>query len=283
MNQEIVCKTSAEAMAAIESGDVPILEGDFSISVSVDCKIICNKGQPHVEAWGSSQPRVVARESSQPRVEAWESSQPHVVARESSQPRVVARESSQPRVVARESSQPHVEAWGSSQPHVAAKANCQVHVRGNVSVVAAAAVAILISGGSPTITGGGYISRVNIESPASWCDYYGADVVDGYALLFKALDSDFKANYNQFDYTPGTTPEAPDWDGGERECGGGLHFSPTPLHALEFFSGAKRFVCCRVALDSIVVHPNGDYPQKVKAPRVAEIWEVDRYGKRIES
>ncbi|HVZ88047.1 MAG TPA: hypothetical protein VHG72_13835, partial [Polyangia bacterium] len=115
MRREV--KTTAEMVAAIESGDEPILVGGgrFDLTTTGDRrpKIIVQDGILYVEARGSSQPHVEAWGSSQPHVEAWESSQPHVEARGSSQPHVVARGSSQPHVVARGSSQPHVVAWGS--------------------------------------------------------------------------------------------------------------------------------------------------------------------------
>ena len=262
MKQEIECKTTEDASAAIAAGDYPVISGNICLSVSVDCRIICKSGQPHVEA----------RESSQPHVEAWGSSQPHVVARESSQPHVVAWESSQP----------HVVAWGSSQPHVVARGCCQLSVRGNIKVQATAMVAVIAFGLLPEIDGAGFVSRVDLSDAASWCEYYGVETdATGCALLFKALDDDFCANYNRFPYVPGTAPVAPDWDGGYKECGGGLHFSPSPMLALAFFPSAVRFCACRVALNEIVTHPDGVSPEKVKAPRVLEVFEVDRHGKRI--
>jgi len=201
---------------------------------------------------------------------------------ESSQPHVVARGSSQPHVVALESSQPHVEALESSQPHVVAKGTVQLTVRGAVAVVAAAMVAICILGGNPTIEGGGYVVRVDRKTPQTWCEYYGAETSGDFALLYKGVRENYHSKYD-FDYTLGTCPEAPDWDGMARECGGGLHFSPYPAMAIEFDSEIKRYLACPVRLDEMVVHPDGDYPQKCKAKRVAlPCWEVDRYGKPVE-
>jgi hypothetical protein len=248
--------------------------------------------QPRVVAWGSSQPHVEARESSQPRVVAWESSQPHVVAWESSQPHVVAWGSSQPRVVARESSQPHVEAWGSSQPHVVAWessqphveawGSVQLHVRGSVSVIAAAAVAILVSGGSPKIEGGGFIQRVDIGTPQKWCDCYGVEVRGGMALVGKIVGDGYVSKRG-YEYPIGGKPLAVDWDGGEKECGGGLHFSPVPEMAREFDPTGEHRLICPVALTDMAVHPDGEYPQKCKARAVASpLWEVDARGEPID-
>src|SRR6185503_1396486 len=225
--------------------------------------------QPHVVAWGSSQPHVVARGSSQPHVEARESSQPHVGARGSSPPHGVAGGSSQPHVGARGSSQPHVVAWGSSQPHVVARGSsqphvvawgiCQLAIRGAVKVIAAATVAIVILGGKPTIEGGGFIQRRDISTPQAGCDDYGLPVVGGAVVLFKSVrGSNYRTTGRNWEYQPGSQPEASDWDGGARECGNGLHFSPSPGHALEFYQSSEpvKFIACPVLLAEMAVHPD---------------------------
>jgi len=105
----------------------------------------------------------------------------------------------------------------------------------------------------------------------------------GVVTLFKVLDGNFGASHGMT-YTPGSEPTASDWDDGVKECGGGLHFSPTPGHALEFAPKAKRFVACPVKLADIVVHPNGTYPQKIKAPGVCgPVVEVDRLGDPVKA
>ena len=83
-------------------------------------------------------------------------------------------------------------------------------------------------------------------------------------------------------YAPGSTPEAPDWDP-VPECGSGLHFSFHPGAAKSFDDLATRYVGCPIRVSDIVVHPDGDYPGKVKAPRcAAPVYEVDHDGHRIE-
>lgn len=129
------------------------------------------------------------------------------------------------------------------------------------------------------------MSHVDVSTPKKWCEYYGVEYDDTYALVFKAVGPNFATTQRGFAYVPGTTPSAPDWDGGEQECGRGLHFSPSPGHA-EYFHDSLvtvRFVACPVLLTEVAVHPDGDYPEKVKAPRVAlPCWEVDRGGKPVE-
>jgi hypothetical protein len=238
-------------------------------------------------AWGSS--HVEARESSH--VEAWGSS--HVVAWESSH--VEARESSHveawgsSHVEARESS--HVEAWGSSHvvawgsSHVVAWESSHVEAWGSSHVEASKYVAIHKPENSEATISGGIVIEVKApRTPEEWCDYYGVAVRRGVVTLYKALNDVFGAPHNGFLYTPGSKPKAPDWDGGKAECGGGLHFSPSPVLALQWYSGSDvRFVACPVRLKEVVVHHPAVYPAKVKAPRVCgRVYEVDRFGKRIE-
>ena len=43
-----------------------------------------------------------------------------------------------------------------------------------------------------------------------------------------------------------------------------------------------QFVACPVKLEDIFIHPQPEYPNKVKAKGVSmPIWEVDRYGKKL--
>ena len=101
------------------------------------------------------------------------------------------------------------------------------------------------------------------------------------ALVYKAVNDDFSSPYGT-SYAPGTVPVAPDWDGGIRECGGGLHFSPTPAHALSFHSDAKRFLACPVALSDISVHKDAAYPEKIKARGCCmPVYEVDIHMRRV--
>ena len=218
----------------------------------------------HVVAWESSH------------VEAWESS--HVEARGSSH--VVARGSSH--VVAWGSS--HVEAWGSS--HVEARESSHVEARGSSHVEAGQWASVLPGNGrydEPLITGGVLLERPLLDNADIWLEYHGVPVVDGIATLFKAVDDDYRSTHG-FAYTPGTTPSAPDWDGGAAECGGGLHFCPSAAAAKTFDYSATKYVACPVRVADIVVHHPALYPGKIKAPGCAgPVYEVDITGKAIEA
>jgi hypothetical protein len=132
------------------------------------------------------------------------------------------------------------------------------------------------------ISGALILETPEIKTGADWCDYYGVTVKRGIATLYKAVGGNFESSYRtEFLYTPGTKPSAPDWDGGQAECGGGLHFSPSPGLALQFSDG-PRFVACPVKVNEIVVHKNAMYPNKIKAPRVyGAIYEVDVNGEPV--
>jgi hypothetical protein len=219
-------------------------------------------GNSSVVAWGNSS--VVARENSS------------VVARENSS--VEARENSS--VEARENSS--VEAWGNSS--VEARGHVFIRLWSALKVKASALVIIAQHGKAKNIDGGRVLDMPAPKNAKEWCDFYGVEVKDGVAILYKAVRDDFKTSMYDFPYIPGTVPVAPDWDGGKEECGGGLHFSPTPRHALAFHTGAKTFVGCPVALKDIAKpHKGAQYPEKCKAKGCCgPVFAVDRNGKPVE-
>ncbi len=191
--------------------------------------------------------------------------------------------SSQPRVEAWESSQPRVEARGSEALKVSAWGYVQLSILGKVIAKASAKVAVLVDGTAAKVTGG-RVTRVKRSTAQEWCDYYGVKVERGIAILYKSVHQDYLNGHNRsFSWKPGTVPECKDWDA-KVECGSGLHFSPSPEMAREFFSDNPRYLACPVRLKDIVVHPDGEYPQKVKAKKCAgPIWECDIDGERIEA
>jgi hypothetical protein len=131
---------------------------------------------------------------------------------------------------------------------------------------------------------GGIIVRIpQLKTAKEWCRRYGIKVKDGIALLYKSIDSNYKSARGG-DYTPKSTPVANDWDGGKKECGGGLHFSPVPSAALEFYNKPNnRFVACPVALKDMR-HPKStdQYPNKIKAKGCCgPVWECDIEGNPI--
>ena len=188
-----------------------------------------------------------------------------------------ARAVGEARVEARESS--FVEAGGRAR--VRALGASIVRARGRAAIDALDHVSVTVHGPGVEVTGG-TVTRAPFPANAEeWCEFYGVEVRNGIATLFKAVDRDFNS-YHGMSYAPGSQPRAPDWDGGERECGGGIHLSPDPALAVPRTYGATRFVACPVRLAEIVTHPGGDYPDTVKAPGVcAPVYEVDEQGRTI--
>jgi hypothetical protein len=161
-----------------------------------------------------------------------------------------------------------------------ARGYAQLSVSGAVVAKLSAKCSVLINGNGAKVSGGKQ-TQIRIKTAKDWCDYYGVAVRRGIATLYKALNADFTSPQG-FSYTPGTKPEAPDWDGGKQECGGGLHFSPSPAMARAFHAEAKKYAACPVRLSDIAIHPNGDYPEKCKAREVCgPIYEVNEDGDRI--
>jgi hypothetical protein len=172
-----------------------------------------------------------------------------------------------------------VTAYDSAQ--VRATGSAQVTAYGSAQVTATKYVAITVHGDKIKVIGGVRVDIPAIETATQWCEFYGVGIKRGVAELYKAVRDDYLSAHG-CSYAPGTKPEAEDWDGGEKECGGGLHFSPRPFMALAYDGSATKFVACGVKVSEIAVHKNADYPDKVKAPRVVRACvEVDIDGNPV--
>jgi hypothetical protein len=291
-------KTQAELDAAIAArpNDWHIVaEGRFSISIgrveawgnaSVEARENASveaRGNASVVAWGNAS--VEARGNAS--VVAWGNAS--VVAWGNAS--VEARENAS--VEARENAS--VEAWGNASVEawgnasVEARENASVEAWGNVFVRLFSALKITVSfgviiakhGEAKTLTGGQIVECKPPLTAKEWCEHHGIAVKDGVALVFKGVNAEFHSEQGGV-YTPGSTPVAPDWDGGKAECGGGLHFSPLPQMTHEFCTPIK-FVACPVALADMRAPQEGDdYPNKIKARGAhAPVYEVDKKGDRV--
>jgi hypothetical protein len=100
--------------------------------------------------------------------------------------------------------------------------------------------------------------------PSAWCAWHDVTVTDGIATLYKAVDDQWTTKRGT-DYTPGTLPTCDDWRD-DHDCGGGLHFSPTPIEALSYHPDATRFVAVGVRVDEL--RPILGGTAKAKTPRV---------------
>ena len=175
-----------------------------------------------------------------------------------------------------------VRATGSAS--VRAYGSASVRAHDSACVVARTHCTVIVresDAASVQIDGGHVVTLPTIRTAEEWCDYYGADVRDGVATLYKAVRGDYRSAYG-LAYLPGTIPVAPDWDGGRNECGGGLHFCASPAEAAGFDGDVTRYVACPVRVADIVVHADADYPQKIKAPGCCgPVWECDFDGERL--
>ena len=235
-------------------------ELDQALADAAETIYIQSKSGVWLTITDSGSSRVVARGSSR------------VVASGSSS--VEARGSS--RVVARDSSS--VVAWGSSR--VVASGSSSVEARGSSRVEASKYAAVHLWSQRVTLTGSGHVidmTAIDFTDPAQWCEYYGVEVAEGIAHLYKAVDDQWTTEYGTV-YAPGTTPEAPDWNTAP-QCGGGLHLCASPSGSRSFKPDAARFVRCGVRLDEMVC-----LDDKVKVKRVVvPCVEVDIHGDLVEA
>ena len=162
---------------------------------------------------------------------------------------------------------------------VTARGSSTVHAWGSSTVTAGSYTAVHLHSGRATIRGGVLIDHTTVDfaDPQAWCDYHGVPVTDGIATVYKAVGPNWVSAYGT-SYAPGSTPSALDWRP-RAECGAGLHFSPSPTQAREYYgAGEVRYLRVGVAVDQLV--PLGD--DKCKAPIVvAPCVEVDIHGREV--
>ncbi len=172
-----------------------------------------------------------------------------------------------------------VRAGGTAQ--VRARGAAMIRARGQARIDAGDEVAVTRHGPRVEVTGGSLVEVPRFESVGDWCAFHGVRVADGVATLYKAVGEDY-ASRRGTSYAPGSKPQADDWDGGERECGGGLHFAPSPAVALQFFPRAVRYVACPVRLEDMAIAGRFHQPGKIKARGVcAPVYEVDGLGRPL--
>jgi len=255
------------------------------------------RGNSHVEAWGSSHvearenSHVEARENShveargRSHIVAWEKS--HVEAREISHveawenSHVVARGNSH--VEAWESS--HVEAWESShveareRSHIEASMNAIISVWSKYAVIESLKdyATVVCVGEKCTIKKRAKTATVKVNPNVeydieSFAGIYHANLTDNSTIiLYKSVNPETSCDFCTGKIKYDGTVTCPDWDPDpERECGGGLHLSPTPDLALSFNRG--KVLKCEVALKDIVVY--GRNINKVRCREVRVIGEV---------
>ena len=257
-----------------DSGSSRVVAWGSSRVVARGSSRVVARGSSRVDAWGSSS--VDARDSS--RVDAWDSSRVDAWGSSSvdawGSSRVVARGSS--RVDAWGSSS--VDAWDSSRvdawdsSRVDAWDSSRVDAWDSSRVVAGKYVAVHLHSQRVTLTGGVVIDMTAVDrsDPQTWADLHGARVTRGRITVYKGVAADLRSAYG-VRYPIGETVTCDDWNPAA-ECGGGLHFSPSPT-STESYCTPVRYLECTVKLADVV--PLGD---KIKAPACRVVREVDRWG-----
>jgi hypothetical protein len=171
-----------------------------------------------------------------------------------------------------------VTACGSST--VTACDSSTVRACGSSTVRAYGGVAVHLHSATVSLTGGVVLDHTkDADMPAAeWCKYHGVEVKRGIATLYKAVNDKWTTRRGT-DYSPGSKPACDDWRDDNR-CGGGLHFGPTPIHALAYHPDATRFIAVGVRVTDMRQIPNDT--AKAKAPRVVRACvEVDIDGNPI--
>ena len=159
-----------------------------------------------------------------------------------------------------------VQAYGSAT--VEAFGSATVHGRYHSTITAGTHCAVHLHAATVTVSGGVLIDHtaLDLEDPQVWCAYHGVQVTDGTATVYKAVNDNWTTDRTKgVDYSPGATPEATDWRP-DNDCGGGLHFAPTPHSARQYHVGATKYLACLVALADL--RPIVGAAPKCKAPRV---------------
>jgi hypothetical protein len=171
-----------------------------------------------------------------------------------------------------------VRAYGSST--VTAYGSSTVRAYDSSTVTASPKVAVHLHRSTVHVSGGVVIDHTGVPSmdAKAWCEYHGVEVKRGIATLYKAVNDEWTTSYG-FDYSPGAKPSAPDWRD-DNDCGGGLHFCPTPSHALAYNREATKFLAVGVRVSEMRQIPGST--AKAKAPRVVRACvEVDINGDEV--
>lgn len=154
-------------------------------------------------------------------------------------------------VVARDNSS--VVAWGNSS--VEAWDNSTINVCSELITLTLAMCAVAIMNGMrcKLIQKGGIV----IERPKMTRELFmsGMEYEDGKVILYKSVNPDTDCDFctGKIKYTVGTTVECSDFDPDvNRQCGGGLHLSPTKHMAMSYNNG--KALKCLANPDDIVVY-----------------------------
>jgi hypothetical protein len=171
--------------------------------------------------------------------------------------------------------------WAYDSATVWAYGSATVRAYDSATVWAGSHVAVHLHSTHASISGGVVIDHVapNLDDAPAWAAYHAVEIIDGNAILFKAVSPALTAGemYEAVtSYAIGATVTAPDWRD-DRECGGGLHISPAPHMAAAYrHGGGMRFLKVSTPLSGI--RPIDD---KCKVRTLTVLGEVDIDGRDI--
>jgi hypothetical protein len=193
---------------------------------------------------------------------------------------------------------------------VVAWENSSVVARGNSSVVAWGQVAARYCSEDARLTAHGLaviFQHVNpakkshlkgehvfkVEAPSTTEAWLGAHGVtpdaNGNVILFKRVSADFKTQEgtrNETLWAVGSTLMHPEWNPTESECGEGkFHACAKTYFCNEFrFAKGDRYVALKINVADLYVWPkNPAYPHKIAFRMGTVLYEVDRFGNRLEA
>ena len=163
---------------------------------------------------------------------------------------------------------------------VMARGCATVEADDRAKVMAGAYVPVHILSEQVSVVGGMQIlvEPTKTISPKQWC---GVNIItvddDGMAHLYKAVGEDGRSPRGGLYIVGDTTDDTEHWLD-NRKCGRGLHASPTPKMAREYFKEAVRFFEVTCPVEDLRPIDN----MKCKAPRLHVVREVDIDGNPID-
>ena len=175
-----------------------------------------------------------------------------------------------------------VRAFGSSA--VSASDSSTVSASDSSTVRAGKYVAVHLHSKRVTLDGGVVIDVTDIDkhTAASWCDWQGVEVNDGYVIVYKAVNAELLSGHGM-KYPIGKSLVDKLWAATDA-CGAGLHFGATPTQAEAYYSGSglPRYLACRVALvDMVGISGDSTDTAKCKARACDVLYEVDAFGRQL--
>jgi hypothetical protein len=102
---------------------------------------------------------------------------------------------------------------------------------------------------------------------------HGLKEEDKSIILYKIVNNDYSDFYTgKVKYKVGEEVACNDWSNKDRECGGGLHLSPTPEFAMKYHQG--KVLKCKVKIKDIKVYSKCSFADKVRCKKVFVMEEV---------